>query len=316
MNDDTGRVDINLASIEELVSVPGIGPSLAERIDVARPFDSIDDLTRVSGIGPMLLDRLRPYLSGDSPEPMVFEGSFSSPLGEDSEEQPVEQAEEEFIEATYIEETEPTQSDQSLAAETLSFEEPEGEPLPDILRDEPTPVKTTEQPNEDQTVVQSTARATPKAQVKDTSTKTLERGEVIWIGVALAILVLALSLVFNLGTLSMVNGTLNYASASEVRELNARAEALATRVQVLEGDIEILQGRMNTFEALSGRITTLERNNENLRSDLATATGELETLREQSNEYSSQIKELENRNNVFQNFLDGLRRLLNVQGTP
>src|SRR5438477_3553747 len=45
------KLDVNTASQTELENVPGIGPSIAERIIEARPFKSADDLQRVKGIG-------------------------------------------------------------------------------------------------------------------------------------------------------------------------------------------------------------------------------------------------------------------------
>ena len=47
----TGMVNINTASAEELQTLPGIGPVIAERIIQARPFTSIYQLRNVSGIG-------------------------------------------------------------------------------------------------------------------------------------------------------------------------------------------------------------------------------------------------------------------------
>jgi competence protein ComEA len=59
----SGPVDINTATVEELDSLPGIGPSIAQAIIDERerngPFRSVDDLERVRGIGPSKLDQIR-----------------------------------------------------------------------------------------------------------------------------------------------------------------------------------------------------------------------------------------------------------------
>ena len=55
-------IDINSAGLAELESLPGVGPTLAGRIVVARPFARIDELRRVPGIGPARLANLRRHV--------------------------------------------------------------------------------------------------------------------------------------------------------------------------------------------------------------------------------------------------------------
>lgn len=54
------RIDLNNSTKEQLESLPGIGPKLAQTIIDSRPFQTIDDLDKVKGIGPKKLEQLRP----------------------------------------------------------------------------------------------------------------------------------------------------------------------------------------------------------------------------------------------------------------
>ena len=58
-------IDPNNATMEQLQSLPGIGPVLAERIHTEarqRPFRSVEELRRVKGIGTKTLEKLRPHI--------------------------------------------------------------------------------------------------------------------------------------------------------------------------------------------------------------------------------------------------------------
>ena len=62
-NDAAGLVNINTASVAELQTLSGIGPSMAQSIIDERtkngPFASVDDLMRVSGIGEKKLAKIK-----------------------------------------------------------------------------------------------------------------------------------------------------------------------------------------------------------------------------------------------------------------
>ena len=60
------RVDPNRATLEDLQTLPGIGPVLARRLVERRtthgPFRRLEDLLDVKGIGKKRLDQLRPFV--------------------------------------------------------------------------------------------------------------------------------------------------------------------------------------------------------------------------------------------------------------
>ncbi len=61
------RININTASSDQLQTLPGIGPVLAERIIKYReahgPFATIDELVKIQGIGDATLERIRPLVA-------------------------------------------------------------------------------------------------------------------------------------------------------------------------------------------------------------------------------------------------------------
>ena len=64
---DQALVNLNSATLDQLETLPGIGPALGQRIidyrDQHGPFRSVDDLLNVSGIGEKRLADLRPKVT-------------------------------------------------------------------------------------------------------------------------------------------------------------------------------------------------------------------------------------------------------------
>ncbi|MFO0936858.1 MAG: helix-hairpin-helix domain-containing protein [Gemmataceae bacterium] len=55
-------IDVNAASEQALMRLPGVGRVLAGRIKAARPFAKVEDLLRVKGIGAKTLEKLRDHV--------------------------------------------------------------------------------------------------------------------------------------------------------------------------------------------------------------------------------------------------------------
>jgi competence protein ComEA len=59
----TAVVDVNSASLDDLMTLPRINETLARRIVDGRPFARVEDLEKVAGIGPKTLEAIRPRVT-------------------------------------------------------------------------------------------------------------------------------------------------------------------------------------------------------------------------------------------------------------
>mgnify|MGYP004622444611 FL=1 len=67
INDNAGKISINKATYEELITLPGIGPKTAEKIIEYRntygSFWSLEDIKKVKGIGDKKYAKLKEYIT-------------------------------------------------------------------------------------------------------------------------------------------------------------------------------------------------------------------------------------------------------------
>ena len=52
------KVDLNAATVDQLVALPGVGDAIARKIVAGRPYASVDDLA-AAGVGPGTIDKIR-----------------------------------------------------------------------------------------------------------------------------------------------------------------------------------------------------------------------------------------------------------------
>lgn len=55
-------VDVNTASVEQLATLPSVGPEIAKKIVKGRPYTKPEDLLKVPGIGEKTLEKMKPRL--------------------------------------------------------------------------------------------------------------------------------------------------------------------------------------------------------------------------------------------------------------
>lgn len=60
---ESGKININTASIGELDSLPGIGPSYAQSIIDGRPYSSIEGIKSIKGIGDATYEKIKDLIT-------------------------------------------------------------------------------------------------------------------------------------------------------------------------------------------------------------------------------------------------------------
>jgi len=329
------RVNINLASKEELIDVPGVGPVLAQRIIDARPYETLGDLVRVQGINDRLLSQLQEYLS-DLPVEAAAERSPELEIIDEIEQDVVEVEPEmvaiaegevteigdEMPEPGLVEEVVAEMKEADLAEEPVAEME-EADLVEQATAEAEEAVKETSEGAPAEKVRTSAATAIPteppaKAEKAASEAKKEEkpekggprRGEVLGYNFGFAILALLLAVLLTLGILAAINGTLVYAPARRFVDVERRVGMTEAQMDLLKQDIEGLRTRLDALEALSGRVSDLEATTEAMRTELDTYSAQLEQLDERVLQLDERTAELEKSAKVFDEFLQGLKTLL------
>ncbi len=315
------RVDVNQASQEELVAVPGIGPVLAARLIEKRPFESLDDLTRVQGINTQLLEKLNSYLSvSEAPESQTVielpasmveepqaeiepepEGILGSQPEVEQAVEPEPQLETEMpaVDEVQVVEGEPVELDETVMDEKAARQEPETQEKPSALR-----VVQTEAPRQEKAPASTPAAA-------------ITRWELLTYTIGAALISLILAVAFALGLLAVINGGLTYPTSERLNALQREVDSLADDAQTMQKDMDGLRIRLDNLEAVSGKVDALEEETRALRSELDSKAQQVETIQAQVDQINGQMSQVQERTEAFERFLGGLSGLLDeVSSSP
>ena len=290
----TELININSATAEELVALPGVGPAMAARIVAARPFEMIDDLRLISGVGPALLERWRPLITLTEPAPAEDVILLSAESGTEPE------VREASLETEFPSESEAESipAEENIPSWNGSGLKADAEPVIPMPREKSiVPVPSKESAEEPKT----------------SSPKPVTWNQALLLTGVSSFVVFILAVLLTLGILSNINGGLRFGSAQQVSDLAAQSETLNLQIQTLNQDIAGLRTRLDNLEGLSNRVNKLEKQIEELNTEIASTSKTVEAMKGQIDEIRASTK-------TFQFFLDGLINLVDSlreqQGAP
>lgn len=316
MNDPIQLVDLNHANRDDLQALPDIKAEWIDLILKARPFSSLVECRRICQIPETAFNTLKPYIFvgqpvESDPETGVPEaGALASPVPLEPQaltgDEPVNRSSETRL-------TPDSQPDTSVEVGPLvSILEPEPTSPPN-----PTPETVEPAPATPQVSAPIAPPPTPLPQAAaQPKAASLTRRELLaWVTVT-ALVTTFVSILLTLGILSMINGGLNFITPAQFNTLNRQVDSLNSQTKTLGADLDGLRSRLDTLDSLSGRINTVEKDNQAIHSLLVDSAKQLTRIQDQIGTIDQSIQDLQKNNLNFKNFLDGLRSLLNSAPKP
>jgi len=278
--DETKILDLlNNGSQEELMALPGIGSVLANRLIEARPFDSLEAVQRVNGISANMLKRIADAdlePEADSSEPVSDEPEPELGNGDEASEESPSEDIEE-----QGEEIEPGLSGMGKDAKNQ-------------VQAAPQTVETL--PNQFEEASKS-------------------HGSLWTILISSAITALV-TIILTLAVLGGINGSLKFATSTQVQTMQREAAQLSTRIDTFQGDLDGLRGRVDILEGLGDRTAALETAQAQLAADQETLSQQVTDLQTEIAALNEKVTSQEEQTQRFETFFKDLQTSLFKLFTP
>jgi competence ComEA-like helix-hairpin-helix protein len=312
-------VDLNRATAEELQAVPGIGPTLAERIityrDTVQPFEEPIEIAAVPGISEKTYRAIADYLTVAPTE------SLPPPMEEAEEPLSPSPLEELPLEEEIAPETEAESSEEITEVMFLPLAElpPEEEVAPEAEAEPPE--EATEVTLSSLEELPPTEEIAPKAEAEAPETPppaplhvapappAPRRSSLAWFWSAL--LGGLLGMIFTLLVLSGINGSLDINHSPAILKVNNQMSSLAAEMDSLRGEIGGLRQRLDGLEGLTARMEQTELAVDDLRGEMTALEQQASALEEQANAISEDLTAIQGQTQQMGTFFQRLQALLN-----
>jgi len=300
-------LDLNTASREALIALPGIGEVLAERIIAARPLRSLDDLRAIPGMRESVLERLRPLVTVNGAATTnalalpaaAAETAEAAGKTAEAAEDTVEDAAEatsEAAEAVAENVAEEAEEAAETAEETVQAAVEDVEEATEKVASEAEDASG----DEDAPAVEEAPEAAAEAEegpAQPSSNENYITRRGAWaIALTSALAAFLLAFALSLGVLQAINGTLSYADAARYRTTERHVQAVQEQLGQLQASVDALQRQVSDLKALAVRLDQLEDTEEELQLQI--------------DDLSQTVEEIQINTSKFDVFLTGLQDLL------
>ena len=274
---------LNKGSQDELISLPGIGPALANRLIAARPFNSLEAVQTVNGISANLLKRLADVTLEPEADQTDPASDKPSPYLQTEDEAPPE----------------------SRLTDIKERIEEGSRGIKQGLSGLGEAVK-----KQGQAARQSVETLPHKFEEASKS-----RGSLWTVLISSAITALV-TILLTLAVLGGINGSLKFAKSTQFQTMQREASQLSAQTDTLQQDLDDLRGRVDMLEGLGDRTVALEAAQQQLADDQDAANQQVTALQTEIADLNEKVTLQEERTQDFETFLKELQTILNELFAP